>query len=600
MPSRGVRETCGFLGDETVGSLYVRLHEPPDGPSRPPVVIVPADGEERTWSQRTMVNLARHLASAGHPVVRFDYRGQGESDGAFEDADVPSRMEDLARAAGLARRGYGARPILVGLRLGANLAARFAATSASDTHGVIAIEPVSSMPAYVTDLLRRNLATQLVAHKKIVANRKQLLEEIRSGRPVNCNGFLLAQRFLASLDLLEGVVPPSGASGLTIIRLAGTASDGRIVDGVAPVWIEGSTFRSHPDKLFRVVEEATAGYRERSLSPDSPALEPAAADGRSVITLEAGGAQIAATWHPAAGGSTGYLLLSPGPNDRAGPHGLYVRLASRLAAAGHPVLRIDAAGVGESGGNDAPRQDRPITETFKDINEGAHVPAALAGSDWLEHRGVREVVMLGLCGGASTALLSAARVEDRPTRLILMGTPVLHQGVENELVLTEEHVREELAVMRRKLLDPAALVRFLTLQSDYRVLVRILRTGAALLLKGLGANGREGSRLALHPQTNRAVLRAWERYSSRGGRATFVFAEHDRLYGLFREHFAPFVRGEGLPEGSIVLVLERTNHNVTDREAERRLTQYLVDLTQGPSPNGYDGDSPRAFHGATQ
>ena len=37
--------------------------------------------EEKLWTHRVFVTFARELAAAGHTVLRFDYRGNGDSDG---------------------------------------------------------------------------------------------------------------------------------------------------------------------------------------------------------------------------------------------------------------------------------------------------------------------------------------------------------------------------------------------------------------------------------------------------------------------------------------------------------------------------------------
>jgi len=122
--------------------------------------------------------------------------------------------------------------------------------------------------------------------------------------------------------------------------------------------------------------------------------------------------------------------------------------------------------------------------------------------------------------------------------------------------------------MRRKMIDPRSIVRFLTFRSDYRVLLKIVRANLARRISSSRAAG-------LHPQTNLSFLTAWENGQAKGLRTTFVYSEFDRLLALFKEHFAPLARGEALPPSTDLVVLERTNHNVTDREAENSLYELL-------------------------
>ena len=65
-------------GDELVGLLH------PGAPSASIAVLLVVGGPQyRVGSHRQFVHLARALADAGIPVLRFDYRGMGDSAGAF-------------------------------------------------------------------------------------------------------------------------------------------------------------------------------------------------------------------------------------------------------------------------------------------------------------------------------------------------------------------------------------------------------------------------------------------------------------------------------------------------------------------------------------
>ncbi|NQD35607.1 hydrolase 1, exosortase A system-associated [Permianibacter sp. IMCC34836] len=82
------------------------LHEPAaaDSPlSHTGVVIVVGGPQYRVGSHRQFVLLARQLAAAGIPVLRFDYRGMGDSTGEardFEqiDADIRAACDALCAA----------------------------------------------------------------------------------------------------------------------------------------------------------------------------------------------------------------------------------------------------------------------------------------------------------------------------------------------------------------------------------------------------------------------------------------------------------------------------------------------------------------------
>ncbi len=65
------------------GSQLIGLLHLPAKPRSRGVVIVPGAPQYRLGSHRQFLLLARDLAAAGFPVLRFDYRGMGDSDGSF-------------------------------------------------------------------------------------------------------------------------------------------------------------------------------------------------------------------------------------------------------------------------------------------------------------------------------------------------------------------------------------------------------------------------------------------------------------------------------------------------------------------------------------
>jgi exosortase A-associated hydrolase 1 len=85
-------------GDAMVGVL-----SRPDVPSALGLVVVVGGPQYRVGSHRQFVLLARRLASAGYPVLRFDYRGMGDSEGetrGFEsiDQDIAAAIDSLKQA----------------------------------------------------------------------------------------------------------------------------------------------------------------------------------------------------------------------------------------------------------------------------------------------------------------------------------------------------------------------------------------------------------------------------------------------------------------------------------------------------------------------
>ena len=103
---------------------WVHVPERPNGHG---VVLCPSIGLEGEACQMAFRTVARPLVDAGCTVLRFDYRGTGDSSGMLTD---PGRLDewtaDIAECLTYLRAAGATRLHLVGARLGATLAARAA------------------------------------------------------------------------------------------------------------------------------------------------------------------------------------------------------------------------------------------------------------------------------------------------------------------------------------------------------------------------------------------------------------------------------------------------------------------------------------------
>ena len=108
----------------------LRSHRPQRSPTRPcAVVLCYPMGEEYIRFHRAFRQLALQLAAAGFPALRFDFYGCGDSAGEAAQWRTGQWETDLAVAIAEARRRSGSQAVaLVGLRLGATLAATVGAT----------------------------------------------------------------------------------------------------------------------------------------------------------------------------------------------------------------------------------------------------------------------------------------------------------------------------------------------------------------------------------------------------------------------------------------------------------------------------------------
>ena len=173
-------------GDDQV---YYVLHSP-TGPRLGQVLLAGPFASERPHTYISWVRWARFLANHGFEVLRFDYRGVGESTGRFEDLAFTSWLEDLRLCAQwLGRQGESCPLTLHGLRLGALLAARAFEDGLGDA--LLLWSPPASAQEMLHDTLRRRLATDFVlegnARRK---SREDYIAELEAGRLVEVEGYL--------------------------------------------------------------------------------------------------------------------------------------------------------------------------------------------------------------------------------------------------------------------------------------------------------------------------------------------------------------------------------------------------------------------------
>ena len=116
---------------------------------------------------------------------------------------------------------------------------------------------------------------------------------------------------------------------------------------------------------------------------------------RRLLTFHCEGAQLCASLDQA-DGATGILMVTGGSQTRIGSHRLYERLAKTLAESGFSCFRFDRRGVGDSGG-----EDPGYRGSAADL-------AAAAAAFRSEQPGLRHVVGLGLCDGATALALYGA------------------------------------------------------------------------------------------------------------------------------------------------------------------------------------------------
>lgn len=130
-------------------------------------------------------NIARGLTQNGIAVLRFDFTGLGESEGAFEDTNFSSNVSDLLAAADFLEENYETPKLLIGHSLG-GAAVILAAANLPKIQAVVTIGAPSS-PAHVSHLFENEVSNiESAGSAKVQIGgrpftiQKQFLEDIQN------------------------------------------------------------------------------------------------------------------------------------------------------------------------------------------------------------------------------------------------------------------------------------------------------------------------------------------------------------------------------------------------------------------------------------
>ena len=281
-------------------------------------------------------------------------------------------------------------------------------------------------------------------------------------------------------------------------------------------------------------------------------------------------------------------LLNPGIKYRVAPNRLNVSLARELCAMGLPVLRFDPGGVGDSQGELPERV--LVADIWESIQKGAFVSDTISANDFLVRRyGIDELILVGNCGGAITALLASAQ-DSRIAGLCLIDVPVnlrtstmsfadkVAEGGEKAEWFFREYLKKAFRL--------SPWVRFFTFKTDYRSLLRIM--GMKLLhvfsrMSGKRLLPADIERLCRDGKLNRLFFESFEVFARKRTPTLFVLAANDPGTEVFQRYFEEGYLGQRSQEpgegASIAIaVIANANHVYAMPESRSALMGKIKDF----------------------
>lgn len=132
--------------------LFGAYHPPQLTNRREGIVLCSPFGQENMRAHRSLRRLAINLSALGYAVLRFDYRGTGDSAGTLVGVTADDWQKDIQFAVQeLIDIAVVPKVALLGLRVGALLAAQVAATNPKVSR-LLMWDPIVSGQAYIDEL----------------------------------------------------------------------------------------------------------------------------------------------------------------------------------------------------------------------------------------------------------------------------------------------------------------------------------------------------------------------------------------------------------------------------------------------------------------
>jgi pimeloyl-ACP methyl ester carboxylesterase len=526
------------------GDRFFAIFNPADrGPAQSAVLICPPFGWEEICSYRSRRLWARQLAGTGHPVLRLDWPGSGDSAGGPDD---PDRLDAWTRAVFQASdwlsKATGAAPLTaIGIGLGGIIACRAALQGAG----------LGQLVLWGASARGRDQVRELRAFSRLEVAATPSPHGTAAGTDgsITANGHRMSAQTAAELGALELTSPSAGVNtrralllsrdtlrldeGLrTVLEKAGVQVQVADGTGYGAMTVEPQDARP-PTEVFATVgswleQEPTDGKpsvldgvanppavppveQEMELSVSGVAIRE-----RPIIVERPEGRLVGVLTEPAGRRrELTAVLLNAGPQRRIGPNRMWVQTARRWASMGVSTLRVDMEAIGDSDGDDS------ALVRVAALYQPAYVGQVEAVLDALSDRGLpQRFVLLGLCSGAYWAMHTAA-ADERVSGIMMLNPRAL---IWDEWEYTVRRTRE----LRERLLRASTWRRALR---GELTLARHLETAKAVATRALSAPGRTRGEDAAdgHAARTEGALAILDTLSERGQRVLVLLTGAEPL-----------------------------------------------------------------------
>lgn len=373
------------------------------------IVLCNPIGDDYVRAHRPLRHIAEKLASAGFPVLRFDFHGTGDSSGTEIDADrLSCWLQDIDLAIEELRNLSGVTKItLAGLKLGATLALA-ASEHRDDIENLILWSPYLSGKDFVKDCTQQHKMYKMLDPNAFAMDP---IEPNIDGE--ECLGFVLNHptiNALEELDLLK--LNKTSAKNVFITGTGGASGwQDRLADNLKKLSAKVDTHTCVGSDKFLVMINHLASLPEETINAITDWMM-SQNDGTQVKKNNPTSSKnlhfqeeailfgknrslfgILHTTTQSQNERPAIVMINAGTVHRIGPHRLYIKMARHWADLGFSVFRLDLSGIGDSVVREGSEENLTYPKTaHEDIDEAFKLLEQMLG--------VKNFILIGLCSGA--------------------------------------------------------------------------------------------------------------------------------------------------------------------------------------------------------
>jgi pimeloyl-ACP methyl ester carboxylesterase len=288
----------------------------------------------------------------------------------------------------------------------------------------------------------------------------------------------------------------------------------------------------------------------------------------------------------------GINLLNPGIKYRVAPHRLNVKLARELCNRGYLVFRFDPEGIGDSEG-DLP-DGMPVADIWGQIQRGMFVDdTVVANTFFLEKFCLDKLLLVGSCGGAITALSTAAQ-DQRVDGLCLVDIPVFQwdsKKTSADIIAGGEKTNQLFSEYVKMIFKFKYWCKLITLDADFRTFAKVVK----IKLKERFFPERNNKLVSVLEEVcrdkrlNRNFFLGVEHVISRNKPMLFITAGNDPGRETFENYFQNGYLLDIIKQCQYkidLFLIENANHSYTLAKCQDQLFDRIITWISCQNKNG--------------